>query len=94
MNPDEQLEAQLAALQALRADATAAQGGGNPEQAALMEALGLAQKPSAPSSLDPAAKFHDIGRREGGAMPPEQRTNDGTPVEEDERSLRPNNRPY
>lgn len=87
---EEQLEAQLAALQALRADATAAQGGGNPEQAALMEALGLAQKPP-PPSLDPAAKFHDVGRREGGAMPPEQRTNDGTPVEEDERSLRPNN---
>lgn len=87
---EEELEAQLAALQALRADATAAQG--NPGQAELLAALGLqgAQK-APPPSLDPAAKYHDVGRREGGAMPPEQRMNDGTPVEEDERSLRPNN---
>jgi hypothetical protein len=48
-------------------------------------------KPENVPSLNPAAKFHDIERREGGTMPPEQRMNDGTAVEEDERSLRPNN---
>jgi hypothetical protein len=76
MNPEE-IDAAMEALQMLRAEAMAAQGGGM-------------QKPP-PPSLDPAAKFHDVGRREGGSMPPEQRMNDGTPVEEDERSLRPNN---
>lgn len=59
---------------------------------AALEAL-MAGKPGSVPSSDPAAKYRDTGRRGAqGEYPPEQRTNDGTPVEEDERSLRISNR--